>query len=561
MTDLHSRCNSKLNQILKAFEDATAIAGAAVREAKVALKSIPDTQLRPVAQLLEDSLISYKDDLITARTNRKNLRYEVLWKRIWGRRKVQKAVDDAKTALRSKRQYELSDDAVRAREADCNQRAAEHAAHTSCSKALHEAVNNLQRRAQEEQHLQQFCEPLRESFARRAWLAGNTEDLLDRSVEDTQAHAWASAAKWIQEIGFQRLPSEDQFEQWKAEHRNILREMRKQGAGFVATAAHPGLLVPSLALAKTCFHPSVWVKSVGRIEELPDRWYELPVRVIHREALIEPVQWIIYWAFLNQSQRFAVDTGMVTAHEDVLTGMLTYALKGELEWSAKGRLFQLGYPRVTANIDILQLAGMNGEFETGADIGLIIHLDVGDLNVHKAALLQAKVSSSNSAELGSSPSGSKKMTQLQKLHDAERDFYLFYHKSRGISPAILPTVTAVNHFVAKHKMTADDLLKENKSVKTREHGWDLASFAAFGLCSPKNAIGKDIPVGGSSLDAITDNGRSTLPIYMMVVSLSHDDSEYQKVITPLHEKGYRTVPDPDRENVPSSTADARYRGG
>jgi hypothetical protein len=561
MTDLYSRCNSKLKQILKAFKDATAIAGVAVREANAALQSMPDTQPRPVDQLLEDSLISYKDDLIRARTNRKNLRQEVMWKRIWGRRNVQKAVDDAKTALRSRREYELSDDAVREREADCNQRAAEHAAHTSCSKALHEAVKKLQRLAREEQHLQQSCEPLREAFARRAWLAGNTEDLLDRSLGDTQAHAWTSAAKRIQEILFQRLPPEDQFKQWKAEHIDILADMRKQGAGFVATAAHPGLLVPSLALAQLRFHPSAWAKSVGGIEELPDRWYELPVSVIHREALIEPVQWIIYWAFLNQGQRFAVDTGMVTAHEDVLTGMLTYALKGELEGSAKRRLFQLGYPRVTANIDILQLAGMNGEFETGADIGLIIHLDVGNLNVHKVALLQAKVSSSNSAELGSSPSGSKKMTQLQKLHDAERDFYLFYHKTRGISPAILPTVTAVNHFVKKHKMTAGDLLKENRSVKTREHGWDLASFAAFGLCSPTNAIGKDIPVGGSSLDAMTDNGRSTLPIYMMVVSLSHEDSEYQKVMTPLHERGYRTVPDPDRENVPSSTADARYVAG
>lgn len=561
MTDLHSCCHAALTQVLREVSDSTAKADIAVQQASATLASTPDAEPRTIEQLLGDVLRNARHDLSVASANRDKVKASGYWKRFWHLEDAEKEVGKANAALAEKEKFERQEAAVSAREANSNERAAMRAAHDACRKALGAAKVNLERHVQAQSFLEQLCEPLRDALIRRAWIAGDTKELLDKSVGFAQKQDWEAAAKAIQEIKFQRLPSGAQFRQWMHEYRDKLKAMRDQSAGLVATAAYPGLRDPSLQLAKSRFCASTWADRVECYEDLSDRWYAVPVRMTSPGALIEPVQWIIYWAFLVQSQRFANSTGSVKVHEDSLTGMLTYALKGELEAPAKDRLRQLGYPEAKANLDLLQLAGTNGEFETGADIGVVIHLDVGDLQVHKVALLQAKVSKGESAEIGSKPSGSAQLTQLQKLRDAKRDFFLFYHKTMGLSPALLPTVTAVNHYAKQHKWKGADLKKENKTVKTRLHGWDLASFAAFGLCSPGNGVGRDVPDGGDPLEAMIANGRSSLPTYMMVVSLSHDESIFENAITSLYENGYRTAPGPESESdLRRSPDDHHYPG-
>lgn len=557
MTDLHSNCDRKLTLILEAFSDAAAMAKVAVDQANEVLECTPDAEPRTVDQLLEDALSSEKQLVLKAQDHASRVKGS--WKRILDFGRAKRGVEKAEAVLRSRYELETRSAAAQGRIADSNGRTAKRNAHRACKQDLRKAETALVLRQQQHKELRNLCRPLCRAIVSKAWIAGNTEVLLDESARYVQAHDWASAVEAIQRIEFQRLPSREQVLEWIHECSDKLKTMMDQSAGLVATAAYPGLLDASLKLAKSRFHADVWDTHIECYEDLPDRWYALPVTMIGHHVLFEPIQWVIYWAFLTRSQSVAISTGQVKVHEDSLTGMLTYALKEELEGTAKARFLQLGYPRAKVNFDFLQLAGLDGEFETGADIGLVIHLDVGDLLVHKVALLQAKISKRGSAEVGSKASGSRKLTQLQKLQDSERDFFLFYHKTIDASPALLPTVTAVSHFANKHKWTTADLLKEKKSVKTREHGWDLASFVAFGLCSPTNAIGRDIPVGDDPLDAMAVSGRETLPTYIMVVSLSHDESAYRNVMTPLIEKGYRSVPDPVDENALSRSPDEHDR--
>lgn len=541
MMDRHGLCASRLANVLKAFSDATVLAQANVAHALSALQTTPDTEPKTADQLLEDALVDVKIELTSAQTRLGELDREAWWRTILLKPAARKAKAAAEQAYWTKRDYEMQHEAEQKRRADSELRALTHAAHRACKEKLHQAEEHLTRCERAEVGMKQLCEPLSEAISRKAWLGPDTHHLLKLSVAHSQKHDFRSAAKAIAAVQFQRLPSVEQFKHWAIEYRNVLGSMKLQSTGFAATAAYPGLVKPSLELAKARFHAAAWTDSVERYEDAPDRWHALPACMVTHGALIEPVQWVIYWAFLAGSQRFSVSANQADIHEDVLTGMLTQALKEDLAERAKNRLPQLGYPKAKANFDFLQLAGKKGEFTTGADIGLVIRLDVGNLRVHKVALLQAKVSVDGRADIGSKPSGPSKLTQLQKLGDADRDFFVFYHTTKGSSPSPLPTVTSVKQLRESAKLSSRDLARLSIDTKPREQGWDLASFVAFGLCTPANALGKDVPEDGDPLEAMTDGGRETLPRYMLVVSLSDDAPGYQRIISPLQREGYRAI--------------------
>jgi len=541
MTDLHSRYASNLADILKASEDATAWSRADVRRATATLLSAPDAEPKTVDQLLEDAMEVAKSELAAAQARLDEIDRLPWWKSIWLRPAAQKAKNDAEGAYQRKLRYEKGDVAVRARRADSDLRALTRANHAACKEAQRLAKENLKRCEREEIVLKELCEPLSVALDRKAWLGRTTDGFLNLSVSHAKRRDFGSAAKALQSIEFQRLPSEDQFKKWALEYRKVLGGMKQKSAGFAATAAYPGLVKPSLELAKVRFHEAAWVGLIERYKDLPDRWHALPASMVTHRALIEPVQWVIYWAFLVGSQSFADSAGPADINEDVLTGMLTQALKGQLADSAKSRLLQLGYPKAKANFDFLHLAGKKGEFATGADIGLVILLDVGDLRVRKVALLQAKVSVDGRADIGSKPSGPAKLTQLQKLRDDERDFFVFYHRTNGTSPSPLPTVTSVKQLRESGTLSTGDLARLSIGAKPREQGWDLATFVAFGLCTPASALGKEVPDDADPLEAMIAGGRDSLPKYMVVVSLSHDEPEYHRAMSPLHRQGYRSI--------------------
>lgn len=562
MIDRHRLCASRLAEVLKAFSDATALARATVAHALSALQTTPDTEPRTADQLLEDALVDVKIELASAQSRLDELDREAWWKTILLKPAARKAKATAEQAYWTKRDHEMQHEAEQKRRADSNLRALKHAAHCACKDKLRQAEDHLTRRERAEAGMKQLCEPLSDAISRKAWLSPDTDHLLKLSVAYSRRHNFRSAAKAIIAVQFQRLPSVEQLKNWALDYRKVIGSMKLQSAGFAATAAYPGLVNPSLELAKARFHAAVWTDSVESYEDAPDRWHALPACMVAYGALIEPVQWVIYWAFLAGTQRFTVSASPADINEDVLTGMLIQALKDDLAEGAKNRLLQLGYPKARANFDFLQLAGKKGEFTTGADIGLVIRLDVGDLHVHKVALLQAKLSVDGRADIGSKPSGPSKLTQLQKLSDAERDFFVFYHTTKGSSPSPLPTITSAKQLRQSAKLSSRDLARLSIDIKPRELGWDLASFVAFGLCTPANALGRDVPEDGDPLEAMADGGRETLPRYMIVVSLSDDAPTYQRIISPLQREGYQAslLRQKGRVPEPSHMSDQDHQG-
>lgn len=541
MKDLHARCASHLAEVLKASTKASAQAREDAKLASGMLLATPDAEPRTVGQLLEDALSDAKNEIAIAQDRIDELKEQPFIKRVWLGRAAKKAKTDAELAYESKRRIEAGSVAAHKREVESAQRELTHDTHTKCKEALREAQDRLRLCEREERALSKICKPLIDALIRKGWLAQNTESLLKLSAEYAQKNNFSAAAEVIDKIEFQRIPSEDQIRKWVLEYQKVLDGMRRKSAGFAATAAYPGLMNPSLALAKVRFDATAWANSIDIYEDTPDRWHAVPTCMVNQGALADPVQWVIYWAFLRGCQEFAESASPANINEDVLTGMLMQALKGMLGDATKDRLLQLGYPRAKANLNFLHLAGKKGEHSTGADIGLVVLLDVGDLQMHKVALIQAKVSIDGNANIGSTPSGTPGRTQLQKLQDAERDFFVFYHRTDSGSPSPLPSVTSVEQLVKSGNLSKSDLAKERIVAKPREQGWDLATFIAFGLCTPTNSIGKDVPDGADPLDAITTGGSQSLPQYMIVVSLSHDEPGYHRVMSPLQRAGYRSI--------------------
>jgi len=163
------------------------------------------------------------------------------------------------------------------------------------------------------------------------------------------------------------------------------------------------------------------------------------------------------------AQRFAARLATTKPHEEHLTGRLVGAIEEKL-LAVSNRIDQLGYPSTTMVLSTITIGGRLPETVTGADLGIVVRIHVGDLIVHKVALLQCKYSANGVADVGSKPTGKPARTQLQKLTSAERDFYLFYHHGVRSSPSMLSSVTPVETLIAGHQWTANDLAQQSLSA-------------------------------------------------------------------------------------------------
>lgn len=542
MTDSRTRCASQIAQIQTAITNWKGRALKNVEDAQAALAAAPDIALKTTEQLLEEALRSATRRVAAAEACLQDARKDKLLRRLFSVRHARRDVAAAEQDLERERRQTKREEEVARRTKECERRSALHRAHAQCKEALHserEALDAIHRYGEV---LVNQCHPAADAIRRGAWFAADTEIILRSAAEHARRGLWSEAAHAIGALNYQKLPPDTELTAWKQERENFVICMEQKRPGFPAVAPFQGLVEPTLKLAEHRFRRSSWRNAMGGLNHWSDRWHVLPRCLASPVALVEPIQWIVYWAFLTVSQEFAEDLTQARSHEDILTGALSGMLRNQLRNWAKAHLQKLGYPRVKAELGCLQMAGLSGEALTGADLGIIIHLQVGDVHVHKVALLQAKVSVSGVANIGSKPSGPQQRTQLQKLRDSERDFFLFYHTAVSASPAALPTVTPVAHFVFTHKLDEAALARSNISVDTRQQGWDLASFAAFGLCTPANALGKEVPAGKDPLEVLKAGGRMSLPAYMVVMSLSDDEHDYQHVMTMLDREGYRPMP-------------------
>ncbi len=541
MTSLRAQCVSHLFLIQQSALDSVASAEAIVHQAQADLNATPDAMLMSVAQLLRSDLHAELEALENLTRELGVIQEASWWKRPLLNVEAKYRIKAAERNLAIATQLQQGRDQVLRRETESKRRVDQHAAYNARKDALQTARDLLTRRRRASADLAERLGLLRDAINRGAWLAGNTASLLSAASLAARSGRWGDVAEMMTKVSFQTLPSIARIQEWETEYHGLFELINGNSYGFNAVARYPGIIGPSLILAKSGCHAQAWVRAMQGCPALVDQWHALPECIAPANSVVEPVQWVLYWAFLEECQHFAGRRGQAKAHEDYLSGTLFGSLDRKLSGQAKTRLQELGYPRARVNLGIVQMAGLKPEAATGADVGLVVQLSVGDLHVHKVALLQAKVSEGGRANIGSSLTGPNKRTQLQKLNEAERDFFLFYHASNGTTPTPLPTVTSVQHFVNAGQLSAAALEEPTIRVATQENGWEFACFFAFGLCTPANGVGKEVPVGSDPLDVLMDEGAASLPDYMIIVSLSDDSFENENTMERLKQRGYRSA--------------------
>jgi hypothetical protein len=540
MTPAHVRCKTLIIEIVATVNAAKSTSKKAVQDEQSKLNLLTDVKPRTATELLADELFIYTAGLEAAQDSLAATSSLGILKRLWARNSARQALLEAEQKLREAEVRAHTPLAVKARQNAVNRQAEEKDRFSKAKHALTDATKSLAALEKTWEGLALALMPLTDAVERNAWLGVDAVGDVDLIARYAREGRWESALKAVERVTYQRLPTEALISEWKAANEMKVAAIETKRAGFSAMAPFRGLIKPTLELAATAFSASVWEGAMARFDALSDQWHALPRLLSDPTNVLRQIQWIFYWAFLTESQQFAEDLTQAKANEDILTGDLSGVIRKQLRDWAKPRLEALGYPKASARLDMVRTAGQKGEAMTGADIGIIVNLEVGDLQVHKVALLQAKLSANGSANIGSKASERDHLTQLQKLNVPDRDFYMFYHQSVTGSPSMLPTVTPVSLMVNTHKLDAAALARENVTVRTRDYGWDLASFVAFGLCDPAGQIGRRVAPGADPLEALKEGGRTSLPQYVVFVSLADDEHSYAHVLTLLNQAKQRS---------------------
>jgi hypothetical protein len=191
----------------------------------------------------------------------------------------------------------------------------------------------------------------------------------------------------------------------------------------------------------------------------------------------------------------------------------------------------------------------------GADIGVIIALNIGGLVCRKAVLLQAKRAKDWEADVGS------RKGQLPKLSKLPRGgYYLFYHESpelRFDSP--VPTVSSAQ---ALQQLVLDankDPKATSLKLDVRASGWDWASFFSFGLCDAASDIGEPFDTIDDAMRILGSGETGELPLRLYLLAIE-DEPFTLELKQRLRHQYRRPEPQLDRSVSKSSKKDLGREG-
>lgn len=360
---------------------------------------------------------------------------------------------------------------------------------------------------------------LKLTLVRRGWVSANTAAVLEQMHRQLVQRDVLAALHEGKKLIFQVMPARQTLAEWGEEAQGFLKQARSEGAvGFTALASFGAIVNDATALVLAgCTSPVR--QAVLQDQEPVDRWYHLADQLTRPEQVVHWLQWAVYWACFQTAQRFAKDMSLAEAHEEHSTGAFLNSFRSEVERWAGPKIDAMGFPQVTSFMGTLALGGTAAEARLGADFGIIVEINVGGLVVRKVALVQGKVSKNGVADIGSLPSGPQKLTQLQKLNDPQRDFYVFYHRGLRQASVPWPTLNRVSSLVSP----ATDLNAGSLKVPTRKCGWDWPAFIAFGLCSDTSGVGRLLKDDEDALDVLSGGQRQLLPSRLIVVAAGGGD--------------------------------------
>jgi hypothetical protein len=396
---------------------------------------------------------------------------------------------------------------------------------------------------QDHQNLSDFLKDATEALTAacgQGWLAANFGACLaavDTSIR--QGHV-SLARQHLARLVFQKRPDDAVYASLRKQALELRERAYSAHHGVPVTGSFPDIVQASAQLAAANMKEACARQLLGGLHS-SEQWQLLTRLVASPQNLHIDVLWSIYWGMFHCQQKMADVLNRAVSTEDPLNGRFSQCVEdGFSEWASKV-IPLFGYPMSQSHLGMLQLANTEEETRLGADIGVIIALNIGGLVCRKAVLLQAKRAKDWEADVGS------KKGQLPKLSKLPRGgYYLFYHESpqlRFDSP--VPTVSSAQ---ALQQLILNADRNPNAAqlkLDVRSSGWDWASFVSFGLCDAASDIGEPFDTVDDAMRILGGGEIGELPLHLVLLAI--EDEPFTLELTQrLRDQYVRAKPQQDK---------------
>jgi hypothetical protein len=346
------------------------------------------------------------------------------------------------------------------------------------------------------------------------WKPKNFPAGLREIAHHVHGRDFAAASSRLSTLVFQRQPSPSVYNNWKTEANAIRTQAYSDHAGMAASGSYAEIASHSVNLASKSLRPRAQ-QALLSFSHPAEQWQALSALLLNPQNLKTDALWAVYWAMFQCGQWMANALFEADAHEDIFNGKLSAQVDRWLtDWAAQ-RVPQFGYPEATQYMATLDIASATEETRLGADIGLIIDLNVGDLVCRKVALFQAKKAKKGSADVGSDTAQLPKLAARPQL-----GFYLFYHQLPDPLFPPAPSVACAHELADMVVASGRSLRASSLTLKVNSSGWDWASFISFGLCAPASPYGETFTTASEALDILGNGDPSHLPRYLHVIAIT-----------------------------------------
>jgi len=348
------------------------------------------------------------------------------------------------------------------------------------------------------------------------WAASDFAASFYALVAYARAGDLRSARAQLARLHFQRKPAQTAYAKWSQEAHLIRQSAYARYAGMAATGAYPDIAGRSITLAHSFLRPDV-AEALLKCSHSADRWQVLSGALADPRHFRVDALWAVYWAMFQAAQSVEDVLSQSAEHEDPITGKLLAELNHWLSgWGAQhARGF--GYPETTSYMGTLAIASKGEEARLGADIGIIVDLQIGDYQSRKVALFQAKKARQGITDIGST---SGQLAKLAARPDV--GYYLFYHQSDWLVHAPAPTVCAAHELAEQVTSRGRRIDAGHLKMDVRTTGWDWASFVGFGLCDPGSGLGQAFNTPNDALDKLGGGNPGKLPTYLYMIAIADE---------------------------------------
>jgi hypothetical protein len=387
----------------------------------------------------------------------------------------------------------------------------------------------------------------------KGWMARDFPVGFRKIAHNVSTRDFVQASKLLSTLVFQRLPSTATYEQWKIEANDIRTAAYREHAGVAASGSYAEISLHSVDLAKKSLCSGA-KQTLSSFSHPAEQWQALSALLVNPRNLKTDALWAVYWAMLQCGQWMANAVYEADAHEDIFNGKLSAQIDRWLtDWAAQ-RVPEFGYPQAMSYMGTLDIASTTEETRLGADIGVIIELNIGELVCRKVALFQAKKAKKGSADVGSDTA------QLRKLAaDPKLGFYLFYHQLPDPLFPPAPSVACAYELADMVVQSGRSLDASSLTLKVNAVGWDWGNFISFGLCEPTSPYGSTFTTASEALDLLGSGDQGHLPRYLHVIAIT-DASRVRELRAELRKHYHERINTKSKDHQNKRSSDRKTDG-